>query len=73
MKVADNFLAEKLDVLQMVMAMQDPDKLKKVRAVLEEQQPTPQHLLDLIKRGQAESKAGLGRPAEELLEEMKSW
>lgn len=71
MKVADNFLAEKLEVLQIVMAMQDPVKLKKVRAVLDEQEPTPQHLLDLIKRRQAEARTDLGTPLEEYLEEIK--
>ena len=74
MKVAEeSFLALKLDTLQRVMALRDEATLQKVMAVLLDVEPTPQHLLDLIKRGQAESKAGLCRPIEELLEEMKNW
>ena len=71
MKVADSFLALKLETLQILMAVQDPAKLQRVRAVLEESEPTPQHLLDLIKRRQEEAKSGLGRPIEEFLEEIK--
>ena len=48
MKVADSFLSLKLETLQILMAVQDPAKLQRVRAVLEESEPTPQHLLDLI-------------------------
>ncbi|MEY3444709.1 MAG: hypothetical protein RLZZ519_2990 [Bacteroidota bacterium] len=71
MKVADSFLSLKLETLQILMAVQDPAKLQRVRAVLEESEPTPQHLLDLIKRRQEEAKSGLGRPVEEFLEEIK--
>ncbi len=71
MKVADSFLSLKLETLQILMAVQDPAKLQRVRAVLEESEPTPQHLLDLIKRRQEEAKSGLGRPIEEFLEEIK--
>ncbi len=71
MKVAENFLTQKLETLQILMALQDPAKLQRVRAVLEETEPTPQVLLDRIDRGRAESKAGLGMPLEEFLEEIK--
>ena len=74
MKVTEeSFLVLKLDTLQRVMEVQDEATLQKVMAVLLDEEPTPQYLLDLIKRGQAESKAGLCRPVEELLEEMKNW
>lgn len=71
MNSADNFLALKLDTLQSIMALQDLAKLQRVRAVLEEAEPTPQFLLDRIDRARAESKAGLGTPLEEYLEEIK--
>jgi hypothetical protein len=71
MKVTDSFLSLKLETLQILMAVEDPAKLQRVRAVLEETEPTPQHLLDLIKRRQEEAKSGLGRPVEEFLEEIK--
>ena len=71
MKSAENFLALKMETMQMLMSLQDIEKLKRVRALLEEKEPTPQVLLDLIKRGQAEAKAGFTRPIEEFLEEVK--
>jgi hypothetical protein len=71
MKVSENFLTQKLEALQILMALQDPAKLQRVRAVLEETEPTPQVLLDRIDRGRAESKAGLGTPLEDFLEEIK--
>ena len=55
------------------MAVQDPAKLQRVRAVLEESEPTPQHLLDLIQRRQEEARMEVGTPIEEFLEEMKGW
>ena len=55
----------------MVLALQDPGRLERVRKVLEADEPTPQAILDAIARGRAESKAGLGRPIEEFLEEIK--
>jgi hypothetical protein len=73
MKRADSFLALKLETLQILMAVQDPAKLQRVRAVLEESEPTPQHLLDLIKRRQEEARLEVGTPIEEFLEEMKAW
>ena len=74
MKVTEeSFLVLKLDTLQRVMEVQDKATLQKVMAVLLDVEPTPKHLLDLIDRGRAESAAGLCRPVEELLEEMKNW
>jgi hypothetical protein len=73
MKVADSFLSLKLETLQIIMALQDSAKLQRIRAVLEETEPTPQYLLDRIDRGRAESKAGLCTPAEGFLEGMKGW
>lgn len=73
MKVADNFLALKLETLELIMSLQDTAKLQRVRAVLVESEPTPQHLLDRIDRGRAESKAGLCTPIEDFQEEMETW
>lgn len=71
MEVADNFLALKLETVQMIMALQDSAKLQKVRALLGEAEPTPQVILDLITRRQAEAKTDVGTPFEEYLEEIK--
>jgi hypothetical protein len=71
MKVADNFLALKLETLQIILALQDSAKLQRIRAVLEETDPTPQVILDLIKRRQEASKADHGTPLAEYLEEIK--
>lgn len=72
MEVADSFLALKIEILQLILALQDSVKLQRVHAVLGETEPTPQYLLDRIDRGRAESKAGLGTPLEEYLEEIKN-
>jgi hypothetical protein len=71
MEVANDFLSLKLETLQIIMALQDSVKLQRVRAVLEETEPTPQVILDLIKRRQVEAKADHGTPLDEYLEEIK--
>lgn len=73
MKGLESFLQLKNETAQMVLALQDPVRLERVRMVLEANEPTPQPILDAIKRGQADVKAGLVTPSEEFLEEMESW
>jgi hypothetical protein len=73
MKVSASFLQKKNETAQMVLALQDPDRLERVRKALTAVEPTPQVILDRIDRGRAESKAGLCTPVEDFLEEMESW
>ncbi len=63
----------KRDILQHLPEVKDAAKLQRMLELLSGNAPTPQVLLDRIDRGRAESKAGLGRPVEELLEEMEDW
>jgi hypothetical protein len=71
MKAAENFYQLKNETAQRVLAIEDPARLERVRKALEADEPTPQAILDAIQRGQEESKAGLGTPVEEFLEEME--
>jgi hypothetical protein len=73
MKTINELNRMKLELMQGILALQDMSKLQRIKAVLEQDEPTPQHLLDLIDRGLEESKAGQGRPVEEFLEEIKGW
>lgn len=61
----------KRDLLQLLPKVKDATKLQRVLELLRGNAPTPQVLLDRIDRGQAESKAGLGTPLEEFLDEIK--
>jgi hypothetical protein len=71
MKATDAFISLKLETMQLIIALQDPAKLEKIRAILNESEPTPQAILDRIDRAREESKADLGTPLEEYLEEIK--
>lgn len=71
MKVSESFFQLKNETAQMVLALQDPARLERVRKALEADEPTPQAILDAIAQARAESKLGLGRPIEEFLEEIK--
>ena len=73
MKTINELNRMKLELMQGILALQDMSKLQRIKAVLEQDEPTPQHLLDLIDRGLEESKAGQERPIEEFLEEIKGW
>jgi hypothetical protein len=73
MKVSESFYQLKNETAQLVLALQDPARLERVRKVLEADEPTPQAILDAIAQGRAESKAGLGTPIEDFLEEMENW
>lgn len=71
MKVSESFYQLKNETAQIILALQDPARLERVRKALEIDEPTPQAMLDAIAQGRAESKARLGRPVEEFLAEIK--
>jgi hypothetical protein len=71
MKTTDRSNSLKQETAQLIMALQDPDKLDRVRAVLVEREPTPQYILDLIDQRRAASKTEEGMPIEEFLNEVE--
>jgi hypothetical protein len=71
MNTEESFLALKLHTMKRIIDLQDPAILRRVRDILQEDEPTPQHLLDLIKRRQEQGTAEDGTPLEEYLEEIK--
>ncbi len=71
MEVSQDFVSRKLETMQRLWELEDPEILDQVRALLAANDATPKHILDLIDRGLAESKAGMGTPMEDFLEEIK--